>query len=349
MLGTAEGYQRSFGQLFENRGADLIVTQAGHAQRIKSSLNEKLGTRLAQIPGVKWVEPVLVDMVVLEENEMDLSGVYVFGLRSDSIAIGQMRVLAGRKLEPTDQRQAVLGNMLAQTLGKTVGDEIAILGVRFEIVGIYQSYNMLEANGAVVPLRELQEVMSPGSHRVTTFLIVLDEAPDQGKAVERVARQIEEMPLEGDSKLSVLSTRDHVKSTFELQVLSGLAWASSTLMLFIGIVSMLNTMMMSVSERVRELATLRALGWKKSRVLRMILLEALILASIGAAVGVLVAWPVMGLLANHRLTGIVVVTQITVEILAKGVGLGILAGLLGAFYPAFIATQLSPVLALRHE
>ena len=61
MLGTAEGYEQSFTALYEARGTDLIVSQAGKAQAIASKLDEDLGKRIKQIPGVRDVEGAFID------------------------------------------------------------------------------------------------------------------------------------------------------------------------------------------------------------------------------------------------------------------------------------------------
>jgi putative ABC transport system permease protein len=150
-------------------------------------------------------------------------------------------------------------------------------------------------------------------------------------------------------RLAVQSTQDHVKTMFETQMLKGLAWASSTVALIIGLVSMLNTMMMSIAERIREIATLRAVGWKRRRIVKMIVLESLVMAVIGCAVGVALALPLVEFLSRYAATSTVVVGQVTLEIVGKGVGLGMFAGVLGALYPAWIAAHLPPSQALRHE
>ena len=154
------------------------------------------------------------------------------------------------------------------------GDTVEIVGEPFEIITIFESYNLLESNGrAVIPLQELQELLGQQG-RVTTFLILLDEAHKHPDKVEAVRLQIEALRSSSGGKLNieVQATRDHIKSNLETQTLKGLAWASSMIALLIGFVSMLNTMMMSITERVREIATFRALGWRKLRLMRMIFL-----------------------------------------------------------------------------
>ncbi|MCI0682853.1 MAG: ABC transporter permease [Gemmataceae bacterium] len=348
MLGTAEGYERSFAGLYETRSVDLVVVRAGITQRIASNLDEALGERMRKVPGVRAVEPTLIDLVTFEQAQ--LVAVYVFGLKVDSRLIDKTRLLQGRFVRSGDHRKAMMGNMLARSLGKKAGDTVEIEGEPFEIVGVYDSYNMIEANGAMVPIHELQELM--GRHnQVTTFLIFLDDVPDKVAAVERVKQEIEAMRDDRGQtlRLAVQSTQDHVKTMFETQMLKGLAWASSTIALIIGLVSMLNTMMMSIAERIREIATLRAVGWRKRRIVKMIVLESLVLAAVGCAVGVALALPLVEFLSRYSLTSTVVVGRISPEILGKGIGLGILAGVLGSIYPAWIAAQLPPSQALRHE
>ncbi|MCI0738114.1 MAG: hypothetical protein L0Y72_03655 [Gemmataceae bacterium] len=75
----------------------------------------------------------------------------------------------------------------------------------------------------------------------------------------------------------------------------------------------------------------------------------MVLSAFGCAMGVALALPLLEFLSRYSLTSTVVVGQVTPEILGKGVGLGLLAGFLGSLYPAWIAAQLPPAQALRHE
>jgi putative ABC transport system permease protein len=348
MLGTADGYERSFAQLYETRGVDLVIVRAGVTQRIASNLDESLGEQVRHLPGVREVEPALLDIV--EFAEADLVAVYVFGVRVESPLFRERRFASGRSFRPGDHRKALLGSLLAKNLGKGVGDTVEIEGGRFEVVGVFSSDNVLESNGAVVPLAELQELIGRLG-QVATFLVCLEDAPNKAELTERVRRQIDQLPDPSGRPrhLSVKTTRDHVKTNFEHQVLHGLAWASSMIAVIIGLISMLNTMTMSVFERVRELAMLRAVGWRKSRVVGLILLEAFLLSAVGAVIGVACAIPLLHLLSSISQTSSVVLGSVRVAVVADGVGFALVAGLLGATYPAYYAASLYPIEALRHE
>ncbi len=348
MLGTAEGYEQSFSALFEAQGADLVIVQAGVRQQVASSLDHGLAKRFKAIPGVRDVEGTLVDLQHFDK--VGIPVVYFFGVDPNSILLKEGKLLEGRKMVASDRRKMAIGSMLARNLGKKLGDKIRYFSEDFEIITIFESTNSLESNGGVIPMEEMQELHGT-PNRVTTFLVMLDKDRKKPEDIEAIRAKMESLTdAKGKSlNIAVQTTRDHVKANFETQMLKGLAWVSSTVAMLIGFISMLNTMMMSITERIREIATFRAIGWRKSRVMRMIIFEALVLSIAGAGMGLLFAIPLMEFLTRFSMTSTLVVSSLTLEIIGKGVGMGIAAGLLGAIYPAWIAAQLSPASALRYE
>ena len=127
------------------------------------------------------------------------------------------------------------------------------------------------------------------------------------------------------------------------------AWGTSSIALLIGIFGIANTMAMSVYERTREIGILRALGWKRGQVLILIQLEAATLGLGGGFLGIVFGCCALHLLASLPQTASLVSASPPVPLLAEALGIAVLAGLIAGALPAWRASQLSPVEALRHD
>jgi putative ABC transport system permease protein len=108
-------------------------------------------------------------------------------------------------------------------------------------------------------------------------------------------------------------------------------------------------MAMSVFERMSEIGTLRALGWKKQRVMSVILYEALFLSLAGSALGTLVAFTLTHFLSGLPVTSGVIRGGIAPAVIVEGVMIAMLVGVGGGVYPAYWAARLRPVEAMRHK
>ncbi len=250
-----------------------------------------------------------------------------------------------------DVRPAVIGAGLADTLGKKVGDRITIEDEAFTIVGIHQSSNIFENSMAVVSILDLQSLMDR-KEQVTAFLIVLEDSPVKKSRIDAVRHEIEDLRDENGRKIGVsaMASEAHVKSSLELRVVQAMAWSTSAIALFIGVIGMLNTMMIAVFERTQEIGTLRAIGWPKARVVRLILVESLILSSLGWLLGMGSSLFLTKLLSlSPASSTLILPSAVSPVIVSKALLLAVLAGIAGAAYPAFVAARLVPTEALRHE
>jgi putative ABC transport system permease protein len=349
MIGVADVFEQAVAKLLETRGVDLVVTRAGVAQRVAGTLPAPLKDRLLGVPGVKGVEPVLIDVVSFEEK--NLVAVYVMGWDVAGHMFDELHFRSGRKPGAADVRPAVIGASLADTLGKGIGDRITIEDEAFTVVGIQQSSNIFENSMAIVSLRDLQELMDR-KDQVTAFLIVLEDSPKGKARVEALRKEIEDLRDENNRKIGVsaMASEAHVKSSLELRVVQAMAWSTSAIALFIGVIGMLNTMMIAVFERTQEIGTLRAIGWPKARVVRLILTESLILSSLGWLLGMGGSLLLTRLLSlSPASSTLILPSAVSPAIMSKALLLAILAGIVGAAYPAFVAARLVPTEALRHE
>lgn len=342
LVGISANFERAFLDTYNRRGVDLVVVRSGAAQRLSSALDEQMGERIRAIPGVKEVTPGLIDVVSFEDR--DLYGVLVHGWEVDCFMMDDFNLVEGRLLQPGDERAVILGKVLAEKLQLHTGDVLEIVEEEpYEVVGVYESFTVYENGGMVIPLAELQRLMDwPG--QVTGFTVVAEPGSDEA-AIETIRNEIEDM----NPNVSALAAEDHVEGTTQIKVARAVAWVTSVIALVIGAIGMLNAMLMSVLERTREIGVLRSIGWRKSLVMRMILLESLLISLAGAVVGSLAAAVATRLLSNLPMTSGFIDGQIAWSVFAEGVLIALAVGLLGGAYPALRGASMLPTEALQHD
>jgi putative ABC transport system permease protein len=208
-------------------------------------------------------------------------------------------------------------------------------------------------NGAIITtMKDAQDVArSPG--QVTAFsLRVRKTSDDAGAEVERVRQKIQALidpATKEPYRLEVRRPEEYLAEAPHIQIAKAMAWVVSLIALLIGVISMLNTMAMSVLERTQEIGILRAVGWPRRRVMIMVLGESVLLALAAAAVGVVGAIAATYLLAlSPRASGFIA-GGIAPGIILQGFGITVLIGLLGGAYPAIRAARLLPTEAIRHD
>jgi putative ABC transport system permease protein len=342
LLGIAWGFERSFMKLYEAKEIDLVITKAGVSDRLNSNLRASLVEKVRQVPGVKAVAGILMDVVSFEE--VNLVSVLCNGWEPGSLLFRGIRILEGKTFAPSDadQKVALLGRVLALNLGKKAGDPLTVAGEPFRVIGVYESSSLFENGGMIVPLKVLQNMM--GREGSLTGLVVVSQASDRA-AVEQLGKRIEK-DIPG---VAAVPARDYIQGDIQVRLVKAMAWATSVIALLLGSLGVLNTMMMAVFERTAEIGLLRALGWRRTRVLNLILGEALTVGLIGSVLGSLLGLAGVRAIQLSPTASVFIAPELPVSVVGVGTALGIGLSLLGGFYPALRAAALNPTEALRHE
>jgi putative ABC transport system permease protein len=348
LFGVIDAYEGAILRMYQTRDVDIIVSRAGVAQLMLGRLNQHLGDRLRELPGVRSVDPMMLDLVSFKDPP--LQAVYIFGWEPESKLMDDISCSRGRTLKRGDKNKLLLGDSLSRNLKKGVGDKILVEETELEIIGIFNSGNVLQDSSGIMPLVELQELMQQ-QNKITLFMVRVDEGPNKAARVEALCHRIEEIKDErGRPIMSASDTQQHVRDSLELRVIKTLSFVTSFIALFIGIIGMLNTMMIAVFERTREIGTLRAVGWPKSRVVGMIILETLILALFGVVLGIGMSMALTWSLHTFfKEIGPSIPSLPSPVVVVEAILLALGIGLLGALYPAFRASRLLPTEALRHD
>ncbi len=343
LVGVSRSTEQSFMDIYEQQNVAVIVQQRGAVQRLTSVLSAELGKEIEKIPGVKHVNAGLVDFTSLDELGAD--AVVVQGWEVDSLLMRKLKIMPdGRNLKPDDKNCVLLGEQLAIALDKKAGDKMSLYETGdYTVVGIFQSSVSYETRSMVMQLADLQRFMGrPG--QVTGFAVLVDHPEDEAE-IKRICGEIAALGPRIDAKPAAES----VSETTEIRFINAMAWIVSAIAIIISVVLMLNTMIMSVSERTREIGILRAIGWRRSRIVRMILIESFLLSLCGGVIGSIAAVGLTRLLARHPAVAGLIDTQISGGVVAFGIVSALCVGVLGAAYPAYRGAQLLPTEALRHE
>jgi len=342
LVGIADGFERSFTSLFEGQNTDIVVSRARSADRMTSELDESLRPKIAAVSGVETVEPVLYDTVALAE--LPTVPVVLQGMSPDNQSLRKQRVISGVSLKNGDHRKVMLGQMLATNLDKKTGDTIEIYeGEPCEIVGIYNRDNSFENGAIILPLAELQRML--GQEGLVNMFNVTVAHPTSEAGIQTVVNELNNLHL----GISAMGMHQYVATDTKIQVAKAMAWSTSAIALVIGAIGMLNTMVVSVFERTAEIGVLRAIGWRRSRIFRMILLESGILCVAGAVFGTLLALLMTFALSRAPATNGLISSEVAPLVILQGFLIAMLIGICGAIYPAIRATRLLPTVALRHE
>ena len=241
-----------------------------------------------------------------------------------------------------DAKEVIIGKVGAQKLNKTIGDTITLVIRR--ITKLWESLKPVTCSRMGVSYMSLQNVQEIEEKKDKVTMIYAKIEKDAN--VDEVTSSIESKY--GKDINTIASLEDLQSVDQGLNVIETASWAISLLAIVIGGIGVINTMIMSVYERTREIGVLKAVGWKDRRILSMILGESIVLTLAAGIVGIIMGLVAIQVLMVLGMSGFIQPVY-SPEVFLRGLGVALIVGLIGGFYPAYRASRLPPTEALRYE
>lgn len=332
LTGLARGHARAWERTLAGQGTDVVVARKGAVELMSTSLEESLATDLAAVDGVRDAAGELLDLVGLDSGQT----VVVSGRKPGTFLWSSLHVGEGRLPSPQDPFGIAIGKGLAEALGVGIGGRVSADGYSFVVTGIVRPVGALTSHMVFMLMPRMQELF----HRKGVVTIVnLRLVP--GARIKDIAQRF--------PNVTFTEARDIAESNPILKLADALAWSVSLVSLLIGLAGVLNALLMSVTERVREIGILSALGWNATRIIRLIVSEGLLLAAAGSLIGAASGVVMLNVLSSLPRVAGLVEPALTPQLVLEVIGAALVLGALGSLYPAWHASRLRPVDALKHE
>jgi putative ABC transport system permease protein len=331
----------------QRRNKDLTMDEFEYLKE-RATLIGKLGARARGTPSE------------IKRGDQSLEDVNVSGATAAIADIENRDIADGRFLvDPENdaaQRVAYLGADVATKLfpaGNPVGQEITIAGLPYRVIGVEVAkgtvFGMPQDNFIVIPLKTYANNFGSLIRWRSLYFVAtsktddtFNDAVDEARFLMRVRRKLE--PKEKDNfgivtPDAITGLRDRLFGTIFI-----VALAVPSIALLVGAIVIMNIMLVSVTERTKEIGIRKSLGARQMDILRQFLVEAVTLSAIGGAVGVTIAW-----IIGRVLTAMFFPTALSLGAVGIAVGISMLVGVAAGVFPAWKAARLDPIEALRAE
>jgi len=334
---VTDGLKLSVEEQLKTGGADFVVVKNTTSESSSGSetINEKRVDEISKMNGVKQAAGVSTSRMIVSGDQLNLAGV-----NSKDLNLLGAKITQGKAFSADDKNELILGKLASDKLKKKAGDTVTLNGNKYTITGIFETGNVnLDSIGAL-PLKKLQK-MDEEEGKVYMIYVKIKSGQD----LKTISKSVEKA-YPGELT-SLASLEDYQKADNSLKNIETATMAISLLAIIVGGIGIINTMIMSVFERTREIGVLKSVGWKSRRILGMILGESIVLTLIAGMVGIILGFT--GIEVIMKFSEIPIPLAFTPALALKALGIAILVGIIGGLYPAIRASRLAPTEALRYE
>jgi putative ABC transport system permease protein len=366
MVTLGNGATRAVSEQIASLGSNLLIVRPGQhlgpgrdsagAANFKQADVDALRN---QIPGLVSVVPVVSKSVTLVAQARNWSS-SVTGSTSAWFPASKWQIATGRVFSEAEERAGAAVCVIGETVRKElfgsldpVGQQIRVKQFSCEVIGLLASRGQSTMGNdqddvVVVPLRTAQRRLM-GSVDIASLMLSVEDSAAMDAVKEQVTWLLRERrhigPSDNDD-FGVMDTRQIAETmSGTTRVLTGLLGAVAAVSLLVGGIGIMNIMLVSVTERTREIGIRMAIGALEREVLLQFLIEAVALSSLGGLIGILLA--TLASVGGAALMHLPYQFDLFINLLSFGFSAAI--GVMFGYMPARRAARLDPIEALRHE
>ncbi|GIP58387.1 ABC transporter permease [Paenibacillus sp. FSL W8-0186] len=353
LVSVGQGTTSSITKQLQGLGTDLLtVNIMGRGATTSLSYEEVM--ELKEISGVKAVSPVISGNATVKKGTVN-DTYAVEGITPAYEEVKNFHVQSGRYILDIDNeyrmKVAVIGSEVASDffgINNPVGQTLQLNGVSFKIVGQLETIGT-SATGSnddkiLIPISTAERFLQ--SRGIRSFTVQADSTELVSSTQERLKAWLDEKFMYADNAYSVFSAQemmDTLNSTTQMLslALGGIAGIS----LLVGGIGIMNIMLVSVSERTREIGVRKAIGAKKRDILLQFLIESTALSGFGGLIGVALGYGASALISSMSTLS----TEVSMSIVAVSFSFSLFIGIVFGVIPANKAAKLRPIYALRTD
>ncbi len=336
LVGMASGYEKGIGKQLDVIGVDLVVSNMSGGI-LPKVYDASLEDQIARLPKVASTTSVLMQMLSVEEAPMMM----VSGREWGGFTWDKLKLVEGRMPRDGAEQAVVLGRLAADVLKKKIGDTVQIEADELPVVGIVDGQALVENGAIILSLPVLQAVT--GNEGKINFVDVRVTPEATKEDLARLCQEVKEIFPAGRAMVA----NEVVGTSQGFRIARAMSWSTSILAIVVGVLGVMNTMMMTVFERTQEICVLLAIGWKRSRIMRMILWESALLGLLGGVAGTLFGVVGVQLLVNTPAMRGLLEPDLNPRLLATAVAIAVVVGVVSGLYPAWRSSRLTPSHALQ--
>lgn len=365
MVTVGNGATQAVREQIESLGSNQLMIRPGQRMGPGGSAGapsfklEDVDAIANQIAGVKAVAPQRQQSMTVVAQGRNWS-TQVIGSSNQYFILDNRQIRQGRYFEPQEEQSGAAVCVIGTTIEKeifgssnAVGQMLRTGQFSCRVVGVLESKGQAAIGGdqddlVVMPIQTFQRRVS-GNTRVSAILVSVDSQIDRALVTESIRllmRERRSLSDADDDNFMILDTEEiarRVSSTTEIMTM--LLGAVAAVSLVVGGIGIMNIMLVSVTERTREIGVRLAIGALEREVLMQFLIEAVVLGAMGGVLGVAIAF--IGSFALAATMGVPFIFDPSINMIAFL--FAALTGVIFGYFPARRAAQLDPIEAVRHE